>query len=263
MIYATGSTSNSVTVQIVDDSGLAVTGLVAATFPAVKYSLAGANASVSVSLSDLAAITTAWTSGGVKEREGGYYRLDLPDAAFASAGSVRVEGEASGKHLLCPELQIGGVGDVPATLGTPTDLNLSGATVAGNLQDVFSQAIGTHTDTAAILNAIPTNFGSLSIDTNGRVKIQSGVPKNTALAGFGFVMVLASDHVTGATGLTVTATRSIDGGAFAACTNAVTEVGSGVYKIDLSAADLNGNVVVLKFAAATADTRLIEVLTTP
>lgn len=109
----------------------------------------------------------------------------------------------------------------------------------------------------------PSNFGSLAISAGGLVKIQSGVTKNAALANFAFVMVLSSDHVTGATGLTVTATRSIDGGSFASCANAVQEVASGVYKINLAAADLNGDVVVLKFAAATADTRLIELLPTP
>lgn len=107
MIYATGSTSVSISVQIVDDAGLPVTGLTAATFPPVKYSLAGPSASVSVSLSDLALITSPWSSGGVKERELGFYRIDIPNAALASAGLLRIEGEASGKHLLAAEIQVG------------------------------------------------------------------------------------------------------------------------------------------------------------
>ena len=60
-----------------------------------------------------------------------------------------------------------------------------------------------------------------------------------------------------------TATRSIDGAAFAACANAVAEVASGVYKIDLAAADLNGNAVTLRFTATGADDRLITVITQP
>ena len=45
-----------------------------------------------------------------------------------------------------------------------------------------------------------------------------------------------------ATGLTVTATRSIDGAAFASGTIAnMTEVASGLYQCDLAAGDLNGN----------------------
>ncbi len=74
-------------------------------------------------------------------------------------------------------------------------------------------------------------------------------------------MVDAIDHVTGKTGLTVTATRSIDGGAFASCANAPTEVSSGVYAIDLAAADLNGTVITLRFTGTGADATLLTVKT--
>ncbi len=107
MIFAAGAQSQSVDVQIVDDAGLGVAGLVAATFPAVTYSRAGAFADAGVSLSDLAAIGSAWAAGGLKERGGGYYRLDLPDAVFASAGRVTLRAEAAGKHLICPALDVG------------------------------------------------------------------------------------------------------------------------------------------------------------
>lgn len=89
------------------------------------------------------------------------------------------------------------------------------------------------------------------------------VKKNTALSAFPFLMVLASDHVTGATGRTVTATRSIDGGAFASCTNSPAEVSNGMYRINLSAADLNGNTITLRFTAATCDDTFITILTQP
>jgi len=88
--------------------------------------------------------------------------------------------------------------------------------------------------------------------------------KNVALANFPFVMVLSSDHVTGATGLTVVCQRSIDGGDYANCTNTpATEVANGTYKISLSAADMNGDTIMLKFTAATADTRFIGITTQP
>ena len=54
------------------------------------------------------------------------------------------------------------------------------------------------------------------------------------------------------TGLTVTPTRSIDGGAFSACANSVSEVSNGWYKINLAAADLNGDVIVPRMTAAGA-----------
>jgi hypothetical protein len=105
--YAPGVSSKSVCIQIVDDSGLPVTGLVAATMPAISYWLAGANASVSISLSDLAAITTAYSSGGVKELSGGYYRLDVPDGAWTTAGKVKIFGEATGKRVLLEIVDVG------------------------------------------------------------------------------------------------------------------------------------------------------------
>lgn len=107
MIYPLGATSQSIDVQIVDDSGLPVTGLLAATFPALTYSLAGPNVDAGFpALSDLATLTTAWAAGGVKERGGGVYRLDLPNGIFASAGEVKIRGEASGKHVLAPWIDV-------------------------------------------------------------------------------------------------------------------------------------------------------------
>lgn len=96
------------------------------------------------------------------------------------------------------------------------------------------------------------------------VNLASGqlfIKKNTALSNFTFLMRQSSDHITPATGLTITATRSIDGAAFAACANAASEIGNGVYKIDLAAADLNGTVITLKFTAAGADQRTITLIT--
>jgi hypothetical protein len=92
--------------------------------------------------------------------------------------------------------------------------------------------------------------------------LPEGVKKNTALAGFEFFMADAADHVTAKTGLTVAAERSIDGGAFAACANAPTEVSDGIYTIDLAASDLNGTVITLKFSATGADGTLITLKTT-
>jgi hypothetical protein len=75
------------------------------------------------------------------------------------------------------------------------------------------------------------------------------VRKNAALAGFPFKMVDATDLKTAETGATITATRSLDGAAFGACANSATEISNGWYKIDLAAADLNANTVVLRFTA--------------
>lgn len=92
--------------------------------------------------------------------------------------------------------------------------------------------------------------------------ITANIKQNTTSAGFMFVMTDSTNHFP-ATGLTVTATRSIDGAAFASCTNSVSEVANGTYKIDLSAADVNGRHIMLRFTATGADDLNIEIITQP
>ena len=90
-----GATSKSVYLYITAASGLPVAGLAFDT-AGLLASYAGTKlARVAITLADLAAITTAWASGGFKEVDGtnmpGWYRLDIPNAALAlSADEVVV-----------------------------------------------------------------------------------------------------------------------------------------------------------------------------
>jgi hypothetical protein len=85
--------------------------------------------------------------------------------------------------------------------------------------------------------------------------------KNTAFAAFDFPMYATGTN-TRLPGLTVTAQRRIDGGSFVACDNAVSEIAStGVYTIDLTAADLNGTKVALLFAGAGSDGQFFNLVT--
>jgi len=85
------------------------------------------------------------------------------------------------------------------------------------------------------------------------VAITSNIKQNQALANFEFLMTDSTNHAP-ATGLAVTVTRSIDGGAFAAGTlSAVTELSNGIYKVDFGAGDLNGKVITLRATAAASD----------
>lgn len=115
----------------------------------------------------------------------------------------------------------------------------------------------------AAYSVLVTPANKLATNASGYVTEASvdGIQKNTALANFEFLMVDATDGYTEETGLTVTAQRSIDGAAFAACANAVTELSNGIYKINLTATDLNGDVVTLRFSATGARTRLITIKT--
>lgn len=93
----------------------------------------------------------------------------------------------------------------------------------------------------------------------------SGIKKNTALSNFPLFQTDITDHVTGLTGITFAASesqRSIDGAAFANTTNVPTEVANGAYKVNLSAADLNGDTIILKFTGTGADPTFIMIKTT-
>lgn len=65
-------------------------------------------------------------------------------------------------------------------------------------------------------------------------------------------IILTADHITGATGKTLTVTISKNGGAFAAPVGAVTEVGNGMYMIAANAIDANTVGLLSIHATATA-----------
>jgi hypothetical protein len=114
--------------------------------------------------------------------------------------------------------------------------------------------------TAAAVAAAQGDITAIKAKTDN---LPSGIKKNTALAKFTFLMVDSSDHVTPKTGLTVTAQRSLDGAAFGSCVNSPSEVGFGIYALDLDAGDLNGDVVTFRFTATGGDARLLTVVTEP
>ena len=115
MIITAGETP-SIRVQIVDDSGIGVTALNASTFPPVYYVIDGPNAAVQITLADLPLITSPYSQGGVHEYSGGNYRLDLPAAAVANAGtSVSLYAEATHQHLLCDRIDVS-----PSTVSSVT-----------------------------------------------------------------------------------------------------------------------------------------------
>ncbi len=95
----------------------------------------------------------------------------------------------------------------------------------------------------------------------GALGYAKGITKNAAHNDIEFLMVSASDHFSPRTGLTVSGTRSIDGGAFASVDGTIAEVANGIYQFDALAADLNGDVITFRFTATTADDRYIMVKT--
>jgi len=135
--------------------------------------------------------------------------------------------------------------DTAATLVDTADMQPKLGTPAA---DISADIAAVKVDTAAILvdtdTTIPALIANLEADS---------IAKNAAYSNFEFLMVLTSDHVTPATGLTVTGERSIDGGAFSAVSGTIAEVSNGIYQFDALAADTNGDVITWRFLSATAD----------
>jgi len=133
--------------------------------------------------------------------------------------------------------------------------------VAGASGGVF--IAGTNAATT-VTTALTTTFtGNLTGSVGTASPITSNLKKNQALANFEFLMTDSTNH-NPSTGLTVTCTRSIDGGAFASGTlTNVAEVSNGIYRVDFGAGDLNGNSIVLRATAASSDDTFVEFVTQP
>lgn len=145
-----------------------------------------------------------------------------------------------------------------AEVNTEVDTALNTAIPGGSTADSINQrvlAIDTLTeasgagDLAAILVDTGTTLPSIIDDL--------AIKRNTAFSNFEFLMVLSSDNVTPATGLTVTGERSIDGGAFTGVGGTIAEVSNGIYQFDALAADTNGVVITWRFSSATANDTFI------
>jgi hypothetical protein len=125
--------------------------------------------------------------------------------------------------------------------------------------------IATQLDAAISTRTKPSDTQSAVTSVTNPVTIASGqifTKKNTALNNIEFLMVLAIDGKTAATGKTVVVQRSIDGGAFANAVNTpATEVSDGIYKINAAASDMNGTVITFKCTEASCETRFFTIFT--
>ena len=192
-------------------------------------------------------LTAAPDDAGIENLGGGMYRLWIvTTAATSSDNTVRIGSSVDGSI-------IDYVGD------TAFGVLLWGAQLeAGTAPTTYIS-----TTTVAVMRAItPSELDPLIAAIKVKTDLlPSGISKNVALANFEFLMVASADHFTPKTGLTITTTRSIDGAAFGAAANSASEVASGIYKINLAATDLNGDVITLRFTATDADDRLVTIAT--
>lgn len=160
---------------------------------------------------------------------------------------------ATGKS---PTVQLSKAGGAfGAAAGTVTEIGLGWYKVALTTAD--TNTLGELAYDCSATGCDNTDFA----DQVGDVAIQANIKKNVALNAFGFLMYDTNGNPK--TLLTVTAQRSLDGAAFGSCANAVTEISNGAYELNLAAADLNANVVILRFSATGARDTFNVVITLP
>ncbi len=125
---------------------------------------------------------------------------------------------------------------------------VSGTSVAGYMVGSFSIENRINNLTNTKIDTMQTDVTAVKAKTDLR---PDGVKKNTALNNFMFTMLSATTKIQ-LPGLTVTGKVSVDGAAFASL-GTVTPIENGWYKINLTAANLNGDTIALEFAAIGAD----------
>lgn len=121
--------------------------------------------------------------------------------------------------------------------------------------DILDHATNGLANIKALIDAVDTVVDAIKAKTDNQ---PAGIQKNVAYNYCLFLMRLSSDHTTPATGKTIVAQVSKDGGAFVTCTNSVSEISAGIYKINLTQAEMNADSVILKFTETDCDTSFKE-----
>lgn len=193
--------------------------------------------------------------------QGGHYNLTLTTGDTDTLGMLRIFFREQGEfHLLSHDFMVMPANVYDSMFGADKlqvdTVEISGSATAADNAELDYTAPG-YTKTNSAIGAVGA-CGIVTAALEGQV-----IRKNVALTDFEFAMFNSLDNKSPITGRTVTAKRSIDGAAFAAAANSATiaEVGLGVYKIDLDAADLNGDVVTFEFVASGASNKLITFIT--
>lgn len=117
--------------------------------------------------------------------------------------------------------------------------------IDGVVTQIYSDTTMIYSDTTQIVSDI----AALDAGT---------IPKNQAFSDFQFEMRLATDHVTPATGKTVSGEVSLDGAAYTAVAGTISELSDGTYTFDAAAADTNCDFGTWKFSGSGCDDTFIH-----
>lgn len=151
-----GSTDQSVVIRALDTSGLPVETVDAQSpLPTFWYRREG-GARTAFSGVDLSSLTAAHADGGIEHIDDGYYRLDAPDAAFATgADGVMIAGTITGGVIIGCYIHL-------------VDLSLSG-TPAANLKRGAEALVRGAVSSGATQSVVTTDLSESTNDHfNGR-----------------------------------------------------------------------------------------------
>lgn len=152
--------------------------------------------------------------------------------------------------------------DINLTAGAVDNVTLVATTTTNtDMRGTDSAATATALATAQLDLDTITGSDGATLATSQPNEDFGAVRKNATFSNFTFLMVLTSDHVTPATGLTVTGERSLDAGAFAGVSGTITEISNGIYQFDALAADTNGDTLNWRFSSGTADDAFVTIKT--
>lgn len=192
-IVTKGSTSRSVTVDIIDSTdGTPETGVVFNTSGIDLWYRREGAALTAITEVTLAALTTAYTSGGFLAVANGTYRLDLPDAAFATgANYVDFGGTVTGMIVIGGRVRL-------------VDYSLEDA-VRGTVGTALPNAVAGASGGALIsgTNAGTTTLGALTVSgattLTGNVSMAAGLNITQSSANTAALVVTGNGTGNGAT----------------------------------------------------------------
>jgi hypothetical protein len=208
---------------------------------------------------------TSWTTvvdaSACSELTGLIYYDEVFDTSsgYAAGDSIRITFKSQKITVDANDFEITGTdGWVFQTHIREAMVGTSNAATKTEMDTSFNSVITEVNANETKIDIVDTVVDAIKAKTDN---LPSGLAKNVAVPKFDIYMVLSSDHVSAATGKTVTGTISKDGGAFVSLTNAITEVSGGMYTIadGLTQAERNADVSTLRFTASGCDARMITI----
>ena len=198
----------------------------------------------------------------------GFYEFHVPNAAVTT-GASRVVFYAGGNAAMAPcpfEIQLAkanlddgvrlGLTAIPNTIPGATAGIIVVGVGSGNLNPIAGNVMLQATTHAGATIPIVTTVANPVTITAGQLFIK----RNSTMPGFSFLMTDTSTHGP-KTGLTVLGQYSLTGGAFGNMASGASEIGSGWYKIDIAAGELNAPICSFRLTAGDADDRCVTFIT--